>query len=130
MPAPSSGSIPPVAVVVGVGEEREYPLGGDDDLWDPPQPASASRVAIPTPIERSLRMCAAYSGLVRETCSLLAQDLAERQTPQAETRYNGREQRAEQGGHSEAHEKEPRSRQVIGRRVEHVLEHRDEHLRQ
>jgi len=60
VPAPASGSIPPAVVVVGVGEGSEYPPCGDDDLSDPPQPASASRVAVPTAMEKSLRMRAAY----------------------------------------------------------------------
>jgi hypothetical protein len=67
VPAPSSGSIPPaVVVVVGVVEGSEYPPCGDDDLFDPPQPATASSAAVPTPMERSLPMDGAYSGLVRE----------------------------------------------------------------
>src|SRR5882672_76920 len=131
VPAPASGSIPAVVVVVMVvGVETEYPPCGADDLLDPPHPEATSKIVAAKAVKSSLRMCAAYSGPVRETCSLLAQDLAERQAPQTQARGNGRQQRAEHGGHREAHEKEPRRRQVIGRRVEHVLEHRDEHLRQ
>jgi hypothetical protein len=60
--APASRSIPPVAVVVvdGVDEESEYPPEGADDLFDPPQPATVSRAAVTTPMEKSLRMGAAY----------------------------------------------------------------------
>jgi hypothetical protein len=47
-----------VVAVVGVG--REEPPCGADDLSDPPQPATASRAAVRTPMEKSLRMGAAY----------------------------------------------------------------------
>jgi hypothetical protein len=58
VPAPSSGSIPPVVVVVGEGSES--PPCGVEDLSDPPQPATASRAAVTTTMEKSLRMGAAY----------------------------------------------------------------------
>jgi len=54
--APSSRSIPPAVVVVGVGEGREYPPCGDDDLSDPPHPEAASKEATATPMEKSLRI--------------------------------------------------------------------------
>ena len=60
VPAPSSGSIPSVVVVVGVGEGSESPPCGVEDLSDPPQPATASRAAVTTTMEKSLRMGAAY----------------------------------------------------------------------
>jgi hypothetical protein len=49
-----------VLVVVGVGEGSESPPCGVVDLSDPPQPATASRAAVTTPMEKSLRMGAAY----------------------------------------------------------------------
>src|ERR1700675_2782321 len=61
---------------------------------------------------------------------LLTKDLAERQPPEAETGGNRRQQRSEDGRAGEAHQKEPRRGQMIRRRVEHVLQHRDEHLRE
>jgi hypothetical protein len=62
VPAPSSGSIPPVlAVVVGVGDGRELAPVGAEDLSDPPHPEeTASRAAVARPMETSLRMSAAY----------------------------------------------------------------------
>ncbi len=60
VPAPSSRSIPSVPVVVVVVVEGTEPPVGSDDLSDPPQPATASRAAVTTPMEKSLRMGAAY----------------------------------------------------------------------
>jgi hypothetical protein len=45
-----------VVAVVGVDEGRELLPCGADDLSDPPQPATASRAAVTTPMEKSLRM--------------------------------------------------------------------------
>ena len=40
--------------------DLSMPPGGVEDLSDPPQPATASRAAVTTPMEKSLRMGAAY----------------------------------------------------------------------
>src|SRR6266540_807472 len=73
VPAPSSGSIPSVPVVaVGVGDGRELAPVGVEDLSEPPHPEeTASRAAVTRPVETSLRMSAAYSGLVRENGGML-----------------------------------------------------------
>jgi hypothetical protein len=60
VPAPSSGSIPAVSVVVvGVGDGMELAPVGAEDL-SAPHPETASRTAVTTPTETSLRMSAAY----------------------------------------------------------------------
>jgi hypothetical protein len=58
-------------VLVGVGEGNELAPVGVDDLSDPPHPETASRAAVTTPIEKSLRMSAAYSRLVRENAPMV-----------------------------------------------------------
>jgi hypothetical protein len=60
--APSSGSIPPVLVVlVVVDDGRELPPVGVEDLSDPPHPEeTARRAAVTMPMGTSLRMGAAY----------------------------------------------------------------------
>jgi glyoxylase-like metal-dependent hydrolase (beta-lactamase superfamily II) len=65
--APSSGSIPPVAVVTVVVEPE-----GFEDLLDPPHPEeTASRARVTRPVETSLRMSAAYWGSVRKDGGML-----------------------------------------------------------
>jgi hypothetical protein len=54
--APASGSIPPLDVVVGVGEGSEPLPDGSDDELELPQPERASRVAAARPVKRSRRM--------------------------------------------------------------------------
>jgi hypothetical protein len=59
--APSSGSIPPVLVVVDVGDGREFPPPGFDDLSEPPHPEeTANRAVVTRPMKTRLRMSAAY----------------------------------------------------------------------
>jgi hypothetical protein len=51
--------MPPVsvaAVMVGVGEGREFAPGGLDDLFELPHPASASRAAVQRPMAAIRRM--------------------------------------------------------------------------
>jgi hypothetical protein len=63
VPAPTSGSIPVVPLVLVVGDDEagtdETPVGGDDVL-DPPHPETASNATVATTMETSLRMSAAY----------------------------------------------------------------------
>jgi hypothetical protein len=56
-----------VVLVVGDGEAGtdETPVGGDDVL-DPPHPETASNATVATTMETSLRMSAAYCGVVRK----------------------------------------------------------------
>jgi hypothetical protein len=59
--APSSGSIPPVLVVVGVEDGRVLAPVGAEDLSEPPHPEeTANRAAVTRPMETTLRMGAAY----------------------------------------------------------------------
>jgi hypothetical protein len=50
-----------VLVVEGVGDERVLPPVGAEDLSEPPHPEeTANKAAVTTPMERRLRMGAAY----------------------------------------------------------------------
>src|SRR3954470_2228418 len=60
--------------------------------------------------------------------SLLPQDRAEREAPDPQRGQRRRDQPARHGSPGEAREERPRDGQVVGWRVEDVLQHRHEHL--
>src|SRR5207248_2546833 len=64
----------------------------------------------------------------RRTASLLAKDLPEGQAANLERGEHGCDQAAGERGAAEAEEEPPRDGEMVGRRVEDVLQHRDEHL--